>query len=438
MFERSGYVGGRTRTVRFADDHRLDTGAAWLTSFYRNALRYTEGLRLLRRDVAGTPRLRLVGRPGAPVAPAPFGPMTLARSRLLTWGEKARMVVWVIGNASHGPHVGPRSGRVQRNDDTDAASHARRRLGDGVLECVLRPAFETMVFAPVDELSTAFVGNWAGAALVARYSVPAAGMDAPWRRLAARLEVRLHQEVVAVEAGRPRATGSAGVSVRFVVGRPDGGARTDPEVEHFDGVVVATPAPVAARIVDEGRPGRPAWLDEVRYAQHVFAYGARPVPSTAAGADRVDGPRSGPTDIHPAGPGRIRIGSVQMLPGGDGRVPSGWQAAAVSATGPWSAELLRRADSQSPQRDPGVLFESLWRDGLALEPALFAAAECRIRHVVRWRHAVPVFGPGHLTRLATWQPTAPIALAGDWAWYPCVEGAVISGQRAAAALLTAG
>lgn len=480
VFEDSGHVGGRTRTVRFADDHLLDAGAAWLTSFYRNALGYASGLPMLSRDVAGTPRLRLMGRPGAPAAAAPFGPAALASSKLLTWQEKARMVAWVIRNAAHGPHVGPRPGPVQHHDSVDAATYARRHLGEGVLECVLRPAFETMVFAPVDELSAAFVGNWAGAALVASYQVPADGMDAPWRRLASRLDVRLHHKVVAVEVERPWGTTSAGVSVRFVARGHDARGATEPadaqqshprvtpdtppadaqdmqqqiitapepEVtqepepdvseEHFDGVVVAAPAPIAARIVRQGRPGRPAWLDDVRYAQHVFGYGARPATAARAGG-RPSARRVGPTDIHPAGHGAHRIGSVQILPGGDGRVPPGWEAAVVSATGPWSEELLRQeAKRESSQRDDDALFEALWRDGMALEPGLFPAADCSVRHVVRWRHAVPIFEPGLLTRLATWRPSAPIALAGDWSWYPCIEGAVISGQRAAAALLGGG
>lgn len=437
VFERSGHVGGRTRTVRFAPDHLLDSGAAWLTTFYRQALRYAAGLPLLSRNVAGTPRVRLTDLPGAPTAPGPFGPIAVGRTMLLTPREKARLVAWVLGNAARGTHVGPR--RTDRHDDVDAATFAREHLGEGVLAALLRPAFETMVFAPVDDLSAAFVGNWAAAALTAGYRVPADGMDAPWRRLAQRLDVRTGHEVTAVTAGPSLASEPSTVTEPPPASEPapvtepppavDPRLRTGPVVIAlrrpdgsstrlaFDGAVVAVPAPVAARILPPDAPGRPVWLDDVRYTRHVFAYGARPNPTA---------PRS--SDIHPVGAGPHGVGSVQLLRGDDGRVPRGWQAGVVSATGPESAGLLER---RLGDRD---LFDVLWRAGRDLEPALFEAADCRVRHVVRWEDAVPVFGPGHLTRLAAWRPAAPIALAGDWAWYPCVEGAVISGQRAAKAL----
>lgn len=180
----------------------------------------------------------------------------------------------------------------------------------------------------------------------------------------------------------------------------------------------AVPAPFACSIVGPA-PWLPAWTPRVRFSSHVFGFAARRVPSPPSASD-----------IHPAGPGPHRVGSVQLLPGGDGRVAPGWQGAVVSASGPWSAELVELADD-------GEVLRRLWDEGRRLEPDLFDLSHAEVSHVVRWRHAVPVFGPGHLTRLAGWKPVPPIALAGDWSVYPCVEGAARSGARAADALLTA-
>jgi len=46
----------------------------------------------------------------------------------------------------------------------------------------------------------------------------------------------------------------------------------------------------------------------------------------------------------------------------------------------------------------------------------------------------PILGtPGYLGRIATVPRRPPLVFAGDWLVQPCVEGAVRSGERAAAA-----
>jgi oxygen-dependent protoporphyrinogen oxidase len=393
VIERGAEVGGRTRSVLLGPGHRLDTGAAWLTTGYAEALRLAEGLALLRRDVTGTPEVVV----GGERVPAPFDPAALARTHLVPAAEKVRFLRWATGVLRRHPRgtFGP---RPTASDRVDAATALRSAVGPAVVDTVFRPAFETMVFAPLEELSADFVESWLRAVLDVGYRVPAEGMDAPWRRIAARLDVRTGVEVTAVE-------------VR------DHAVHVEP-VGRFDAAVVAVPAPVAARLVAPGTPGRPGWLDDVRHAAHVLAHAVRPHP---------DPPPA--SDVHPAGAGPHRIGSVALTPGGDGRIPLGAQGATVSASGPWSSELLGH--------DPGdrALLERVWAAGRELEPALFDLAEATATTVVRHPHAVPVFGPGHLTRLARWSPRAPVALAGDWACFPCVEGAVRSGRRAADAVL---
>jgi len=397
VLEAAEEVGGRTRSLVLGPGHRFDAGAAWLTSFYTETLALADGLALLRRDVAGHPDLLVDGRR----YPAPFTPGVLTTTPLLGTGEKLRFLRWAARALRRHPrvHVGRHATEADR---LDADTAVRTAVGDAAVDHLLRPAFETMVFAPLEELSADFVEGWVRAALTARYFVPADGMDAPWRRLAARLEVR------------------TGVVVTGVAVRPAGGVVVEP-IGVFDAAVLAVPAPVAARLVAPGTPGRPAWLDQVRHAPHVLAHAARPHPDPPPG-----------TDVHPGGPGRHRVGSVALLPGGDGRVPVGMQGATVSAEGWWSAQLL------AEDLDDDALSDRLWSEGRRLEPSLFPLEDATVATVVRLPLAVPIFGPGHLTRLRAWAPTAPIALAGDWSYYPCIEGAVRSGQRAADAILRAG
>jgi predicted NAD/FAD-dependent oxidoreductase len=54
-------------------------------------------------------------------------------------------------------------------------------------------------------------------------------------------------------------------------------------------------------------------------------------------------------------------------------------------------------------------------------------------HLMRWRWAVPTMAPGHYRRLASHVHRPPVVFAGDWMKEACVEGAVRSGEAAAAA-----
>jgi predicted NAD/FAD-dependent oxidoreductase len=399
VFEAQPWVGGRTHTLDLGDGLLLDSGAAWLTSFYPTALSYTAGLTAQPRQVATLPRLRPWDGDGfGPATAAPFDPRTIATTPLLTTGEKRRFA-WLaartLGRRSR-VRVGPPTARLAGDDLIDADALVRASCGDGIADHLLRPAFETMMFCRLDQLSWAFVACWLRAALTARYSVPSAGMDAPWRRLARTLDVRTGHRVAAVRAI------AGGVEVA-----PFG---------RFSAAVVAVPAPVAARLVDPHDRARPAWIDQVEYATHVFGYAARR--STPGDA--------GSSDVHPSGPGRFPVGSVQLLSDVTSHVPRGWQAAMVSASGRQSALLLDQSDD--------AVLTRLWADGRFLEPRLFPLTTALVTRLVRWQHAVPVVAPGLLTRLSGWQQQGPIVYAGDWTWYPCVEGAAVSGVRAARAI----
>ena len=45
---------------------------------------------------------------------------------------------------------------------------------------------------------------------------------------------------------------------------------------------------------------------------------------------------------------------------------------------------------------------------------------------------MPAVGPGYFTRVASFNQRPPLVFAGDWLVQPCVEGAVRSGNAAAA------
>jgi len=111
--------------------------------------------------------------------------------------------------------------------------------------------------------------------------------------------------------------------------------------------------------------------------------------------------------------------------GGWGEIPVEYEWALVCAPSATSGGLMAMDDDS--------LQERLWSVASEIEPRLFPLASAEIVHLIRWPDAVPIVDPGYLGRIATVPRRPPLVFAGDWLVQPCVEGAVRSGERAAAA-----
>jgi protoporphyrinogen oxidase len=184
----------------------------------------------------------------------------------------------------------------------------------------------------------------------------------------------------------------------------------------FDGAVLAVPAPVAARLLHaEGQLAQ--WLATVR---------TRSATAVALVLDRA--PRVGWFGLsfpRASPPGRALVAATVQ-----GNKPGlGGSTALVLLPAPDRAEELAAAE-------PETAVEALLAP---LEAALPGVRE----RVVRARHyALPhgytLFPPGYVAHLGSfqeaWLPPC-VALAGGYRVAPTVEGAVRSGERAAARLL---
>ena len=390
VLERTDAVGGRTHTEHLGDGHWLDTGAGWLASFYPDTLALLDELglrdRLLRPlSLRGGGDLLLDGR----LVPAPNSVARIVRSPLVGVRDKARFVAYVAGLLARQPG----DLRVRRRDDAVTALAELAPIGAAARDRIVRPNFEGPFFARLESMSAALVRSWLRCLSVGSFFQVDGGMDRPWREIADRLDVRTGVAVERIE----RRGSSVSLST------PDG-------TETYDAVVVAVPAPVAARIVAES--DRPAALAEVGYVPHVRVYAARHRP----GGERI-GWHVFPNEL------------VATIEQGDGRhgswgrVPPGWEWALVCAPAAASGPLLELSEQEATER--------LWAEASRLRPGLLPLAEADVVHLVRWEHAVPDVGVGYYARLAGLAQAPPIVFAGDWLQQPCVEGAVRSGLEAA-------
>lgn len=395
VFEREGVAGGRTHSEHHGPGHWVDTGAGWLASFYPDTLALLDemGMRhlLSPMQLRGGGDLQLDGR----VVPTPNSVRRILTTSLLGPLDKARFLSYMA-----------RLFATQRGDlavdldhDDTVAIDELAAMGTTARDRIVRPNFEGPFFARLDGMSAALVRSWLRCLSVGTFFHVDGGMDAPWRRIATTLDVRHGVAVRSV-----RAT-SGGVEVAL-----------DDGTQRFDAAVVAVPAPAAAELVASG--DRPDWLDQVRYVPHVRLYAARQGVGPARSGIHVF-----PNDLVAT----VELGSGRF--GAWGQVPDDWEWGLVCAPASASAPLLDLPEDEVNAR--------LWDAASAIDPRLFRLDQADVVQLIRWRNAVPDVEPGYFRRVAGFNQRPPIVFAGDWLVQPCVEGAVRSGN-AAAALLAGG
>lgn len=398
VFEERGVAGGRTHAEHFGPGHWSDTGAGWLASFYPRTLRLLDELderrRLRTLQLRGGGDLLLDGR----LVPNPNSVPRILATPLLSPVEKVRFFGFMA------LLFATQRGRLRldpRYDDR-SAEDVLALAGRSAVERIVRPSFEGPFFSRLEEMSGALVRSWLRDLSIGTFYQVDGGMDAPWRALGERLQVRLGTPVERV------ATAAGGVDVTLA-----GGA----VARRFDGAVVAVPAPVATRIVAAG--DLPPAVRDVRYAPHIRLYAAR----------RASGPPRIGVHVLP----NADVATVELGTGRDGswgRVPDDMQWALVCAPAASSAPFMTIDDEETKRR--------LWAVATSIEPRLFALADAEIVHLIRWPHAVPVVVRGYLARVQNLPQRPPLVFAGDWLVQPCVEGAVRSGEQAAMRFGTTG
>lgn len=392
VLEARDVIGGRTHAERLGPGHHCDTGAGWLTSFYAHTLALFDELGyrdlLIRpRNVRGAADLRV----GGTVYPAGAGER--AALQLLSPDERSALNTYLQRVYAEQPD----GLLIDLAVDDRSAEEDVAPLGAAVVDYVFRPWFEGPFFTRLSRMSAAKLRSWLKAYVGATFYQVAGGMDTPWLRLAEQLDVRTAAPVHALRIS------GGGVELEL----PQGARR-------YDGVVLACPAIASARILGVYAADVLPWIGEVEYSPEVRVYAARPLDADAALGFHCSPPKP--------------VYSVEWYSGTRGAwgaCPPDWQWALVCASGPDSVELIAMPAEQARW--------TLWERARSVAPQLFALEEATVVHDIRWEWAIPVLAPGHYRRLAAYERKPPVILAGDWTYHACVEGAVRSGELAAAA-----
>lgn len=213
--------------------------------------------------------------------------------------------------------------------------------------------------------------------------------------------------------------GEVRVGTRVQRLKPDGDAievHGEDWQEEFDGIIVATPAPVARQLLADPEPDLADWLGGVRY---------RPALSAAFLTDR-------PTDANYFGLSFPRDESAILSAicveenKAPGLVPAG-KGLLVAFASPSAAPRLMDV---APREVAELFLPEIGR--------AFPGIDRRVERVkvYRWRDGHALFYPGYLRHLNSYHSSEipshhPIVIAGDYLRFPSTEGAVTSGGAAA-------
>ncbi|MGU3500950.1 protoporphyrinogen/coproporphyrinogen oxidase [Mycobacterium sp. C31M] len=400
LFEASGELGGRTRTVE-RDGFGVEVGAIYLLNSYTHTIGL---LNDVGRGGVVQPWSPLAGLwDGAVLHPIRYDYIpSFFRFPMLSVRDKVRLALraaQIIASPAPDPFETESLAQFDTGDNMEM--WARKRLGDNLFECFVRPLIEPSFGTDCRDLSVPYLQGVMKRAHRSKFFLPVEGMGSVCRALTAKVDVRLDTQVTGVE-----------VDGQEVVVRT-----TDGQVVRADGVVIATDAPQTASLLDgQIGPDLAQSLRSVPYASmaHVnLRWRKDPWPNSEFEMLLPIG--AGPRDI---------LGTiVKTSRNAKELVPAG----ARMTNSYFSSESTRRLSD-------GELVEATLRH---VAKILGDGAPEPEAEVFRSERALATCPPGHYRAMSRLRGAMPprIAVAGDYLAHLGVETAVVSGEHAAGNLI---
>ncbi|MDW8389124.1 MAG: FAD-dependent oxidoreductase [Oscillochloridaceae bacterium] len=410
MLERAPAPGGRVQTL-LIEGCRVELGAEFLADFYTRTLELVRELGLageLRRIPRSAATLR-AGRlyplwPGVAAALTPLvGPRhKVALSYLV--GALARHRSQLDTHAFH---------KAYALDDRSVAEYARAHLSEEVLEYVLQPPLSGIFYWAPERTSRALL-----------FLALRAGLSRPAGMRLYTLREGLGQLPAALAAGQDLHTG---VEVETIIPDPGAGYTVYGRVGDTpfslatDGVIIATTASTVPRLLP--------WLDDRQRA--FFSAVTYSTTTLLAVVVRDHFPRHTYGMFFPRRETPFLAAATLPTVKDPAFAPPDRDVICLRLSGRAAAALRECADDTLAC----LMLAELRR----LAPGFDPAPRSVCQRLYRCDEALPEFAVGHFHRLRAFASGAielpALAFAGDYLGGPFIEGAIVSGERAAERLL---
>lgn len=413
VLEAGAETGGRTRTDE-VEGCRVDAA----TQLFGSA--YTRFLRLLREAGAGAACERSTGRDALWRGGAAHEVVYGSPTSMLTSGALPFTLKLKLG-AQYLPFLHRHAGALQMDaleraaaaglDRESAAAWGDREMGRGFVDLLAAPLLQTLYGTRADEASAGFY-----------HALARQGISL--EVLALRTGARGFCDALAAAVRAAGGTVRTSCAVRALAADDSGVELSgDGWTERFDAAVVAVPAPAARALVGDAAPSAAEWLGavSVRPTTTVALVLERPVGTRWFGLSWARGESRALAAV---------CSAESKLPG---YVPPG-RGVLLALPLPDAGPRLMDANVQGAL---DVILPDLE------QPFPRLASTIRAVRLYRWEHGWTVFSTGYLGHLARFRSGAVathprVALAGDYLCAPNVEGAVVSGLRAAERLAGGG
>ena len=414
VFERSDQLGGRTRTYR-ADGRHVDTGAAFITNFYKRTWQIAKRIGFDNEIVELN---RLSGLAAARrLAVLDIGSaLSFLKFPFVTLFDKLRMLWFTLTLTLRRQKLDIAKPETLLEYDAESVSQwVNRKTNQRVLDYLVRPGIEPFWYFSCDQVSAGLCAGLTAHAAGARFFYLKDGIDRVCGHLLKEVEVR------------------TGMAVREVAPGPDGSGvvvsvENDEERYAFDAAVIATTADVAARLVQQHAgelgidQGLMAFLGSQEYVANIHL---------TLDVQLAEKP-PGVSSIFPCGEGQHPMAALSFHGIKDNEGSNGdSELISIYLSDPESRRLMDVPDEQ--------VVEQATQHARALWPAM--PTDGRLFSLTRRRQAIPLHGVGRYRKsveMHTRQQAggAVVMFAGDYLTTATVDGAIESGLRAANALKT--
>ena len=406
LLEKSQSVGGRALSSR-QNGYLLENGATQISTGYGAYLALVDELGL-RGEIHESSNVIGLLRDGKLHEIDGTRPVAAIFSGALGWRAKLRMGLAILDFIALRPPIDPLDVSASHRLDVESAhGYCMRRLSREIHDVLVDPAVRCYVLNRADKVSAlewfSFLRNLAGQKMLAMRG----GLSQLPHALAAALEVRLDSTGTHVRSTRQ------GVEVMYQ------DAQRHSQVLEGDACVIATPLPVAARIVPELQQALTPLARSLAYNRARLVHlGFHNRPQSRAIGILVG------AAAHP------QIGLIWLE---HNKLPAAAPPGHALITAYFDESGL---DSVQPDTDA-----RLAEIALAFVTRLFPELtdSCDLRHVVRWELGIPNPSPGIYKMVnelkARLDPDSRIQLAGDYFTCTGQNSAIHWGNNAADRLI---